>query len=786
MTPRDETKTSAEGREHGGSGLGPKQRGRSRPPPPSLPLSSPRSYHTMSMCHAYLIGSSVARGVGSQDTGDCNHGAGEMKQGWAQRVMQAVSTVYGISMKEYTSDGTNTGLWLDPDQDENKKPVGTWNDKQRETVHGFYADINTSSTPGLFVLIGLSLSNEGMADAVDEADTAYKAEIGTPSQVVGEYNAGIQGLVSTFSRRGMPSIVAGNYPGDFDSAQTNGTWFVNDRMSGGSTSPNVSTSQGTYIPFLRGGWPTHRCEADLRAGTVEATNANCGQLQSKYSRFCKASDKYAVRADTHPNVYGHIAMYRNIDISVFEALSIKGGCYTATAPYVYQAVGPGVGECTLPAGQVKFEIHLGDGLAADSAFSARQDMCEALCSANAKCFGYDFMTNASLGRQLRQCDNAACDTHTCHSNGTTGTDDEPPMERRCRLVVSTRQGVLQANPLDQSGSGDAYAGEYACYRRWPAEPPSPPRAPSPFAPPPVSPPSPLPPSPPVAPRFWCESGFEAGTQAGGEACCNLECGQCGGSGCGDAPGGRGLCCRTEITTAGIYCTNWTQVGCLVPLPPPSAPPAPSAPPPSTPPLPPLPPPPPFPPLSPLLESASGEDSGSDRPTPQPPATPPTMVAIILSMTASGSVSDYPDSVTSSLQTSIANLAGVDVSRVTIRVTAASVLITATIAVPVLAISGVTISLSSSLSSITAASSALGIAVETVPSILVAAPPPPPPPPILDSDSFTESLSTAFVVLVVFAVLLFVLVVSIAAYRWLRDPGGKVNSALRTVAVKAEA
>lgn len=163
-----------------------------------------------------------------------------------------------------------------------------------------------------------------------------------------------------------------------------------------------------------------------------------------------------------------------------------------------------------------------------------------------------------------------------------------------------------------------------------------------------------------------------------------------------------------------------------------------------------------------------------------------MVAIILSMTASGSVSDYPDSVTSSLQTSIANLAGVDVSRVTIRVTAASVLITATIAVPVLAISGVTISLSSSLSSITAASSALGIAVETVPSILVAAPPPPPPPPILDSDSFTESLSTAFVVLVVFAVLLFVLVVSIAAYRWLRDPGGKVNSALRTVAVKAEA
>ena len=698
----------------------------------------------MSMCHAYLIGSSVARGVGSQDTGDCNHDAGVIMEGWAQRVVQAMSAVYGISMQEYTYDGTNTGLWLDPDQDGNEKPAGTWNPKQRKTVRDFYANLNASSTPGLFVLLGLSLSNEGMAAAVDETDRAYKARVGTPSQVVGVYNAGIQGLVSTFSSYGMPTIVAGNYPGDFDSAQTNGTWFVNDRMSSGSTSPNVSTSQGTYIPFMRGDWPTHRCEADLRAGTVEATNVNCGRLQSRYSRFCKETDKYGVRADVHPNVYGHIAMYRNIDISVFEAVSIKGGCITAAAPYVYQVVGPGVGECTLPAGQVKFETHLGDGLAADSAFSARQDMCEALCSANPQCHGYDFMTNASLGRQLRQCDNAACDTHSCDSSGgTTGRDNEPPRERRCRLVVSSRPwtqgGVLEANPLEQSVSADAYAGEYACYRRGPAEPPSPPRPPSPFAPP-LSPPfSPLPPSPPPP----------------------------------------------------------TQPP-LPPFPPqpPSTPPAPSSPPPSpsppppspSPPSPPAPPPspppsppsPPFPPLSPPLEWASGEDSGSGR-LPQPPASPPTMVAIVLSMTASGSVSDYPD--TSSLQTSIANLAGVDVSRVTIRVTAASVLITATIAVPVSTISAVTMSLSSSLSSITAASAALGIVVETVPSILVAAPPPPPPPPTLDPDAWKESLSTAFVLVMVFAILLFAMVVSIAGYRWLRDPHAKGDAAVRTVGVK---
>ena len=53
--------------------------------------------------------------------------------------------------------------------------------------------------------------------------------------------------------------------------------------------------------------------------------------------------------------------------------------------------------------------------------------------------------------------------------------------------------------------------------------------------------------------------------------------------------------------------------------------------------------------------------------------------IVLTLTASGSVSDYSD--TSSLQSKYANAAGVDASRVTIVVTAASVIITITITLP---------------------------------------------------------------------------------------------------------
>ena len=85
---------------------------------------------------------------------------------------------------------------------------------------------------------------------------------------------------------------------------------------------------------------------------------------------------------------------------------------------------------------------------------------------------------------------------------------------------------------------------------------------------------------------------------------------------------------------------------------------------------------------------------------------------MLQLLASGSVGDYSD--TSGLQQSIATAAGVDKSLVTIQVTAASVLITATIAVPAAkTATAVHAVLSSSLGTGSAAdvSTALGISVE---------------------------------------------------------------------------
>jgi len=103
---------------------------------------------------------------------------------------------------------------------------------------------------------------------------------------------------------------------------------------------------------------------------------------------------------------------------------------------------------------------------------------------------------------------------------------------------------------------------------------------------------------------------------------------------------------------------------------------------------------------------------------------------VLSLTASGSVSDYDDVKTSALRRAVASLVGVDASAVTISVAAASVIITATIAVPAATTApAMQAHLATKLGTANAASIELGITVEIAPAIIVAAPPPVAPPPL---------------------------------------------------------
>ena len=98
----------------------------------------------------------------------------------------------------------------------------------------------------------------------------------------------------------------------------------------------------------------------------------------------------------------------------------------------------------------------------------------------------------------------------------------------------------------------------------------------------------------------------------------------------------------------------------------------------------------------------------------PTASKPSKVT--LALRASGSVADYSD--TSGLKAKVASAAGVGASDVEITVSAASVLITAVINVPSSTTAdAVSVSLSTKLNSVDAASTALGITVEAVPTVV---------------------------------------------------------------------
>ena len=133
----------------------------------------------------------------------------------------------------------------------------------------------------------------------------------------------------------------------------------------------------------------------------------------------------------------------------------------------------------------------------------------------------------------------------------------------------------------------------------------------------------------------------------------------------------------------------------MPPPPPKPPPPPRPPPPKPPPPPPSPPP---------------------QPPPPSPAPPPSKEKVVLTLRASGSLSDYSD--ISGLQTAIAVNAGVDPSAVSISVVAASVIITATIKVPASTTAdALQATLTSRLGTAASASTALGITVESEPTIV---------------------------------------------------------------------
>ncbi|CAN0453313.1 unnamed protein product, partial [Scytosiphon promiscuus] len=59
----------------------------------------------------------------------------------------------------------------------------------------------------------------------------------------------------------------------------------------------------------------------------------------------------------------------------------------------------------------------------------------------------------------------------------------------------------------------------------------------------------------------CSNGL-LGTQSG-DVCCDPECGECGGEGCGTRPGGSAGCCVNPIVKSGVMCSASSAAPCII-------------------------------------------------------------------------------------------------------------------------------------------------------------------------------------------------------------------------------
>lgn len=117
----------------------------------------------------------------------------------------------------------------------------------------------------------------------------------------------------------------------------------------------------------------------------------------------------------------------------------------------------------------------------------------------------------------------------------------------------------------------------------------------------------------------------------------------------------------------------------------------------------------------VLTYADGKYTPScNAPPPSAPPPPPSTETVVVSLVAPGSVSEYQGR-TDDLKQAFATVAGVDSSAVEVTITAASVRITATIAVPgTTTATAMTTSLKAELATAELATAALGFTVESVP------------------------------------------------------------------------
>ena len=277
--------------------------------------------------------------------------------GWAQRLSDVLRQIHGLTAVQLSVGGTHTEDWSNPHDE-----------------HGASLLRELSLHPK-FVLLGLSLGNEG--PGIYET-----ANVSESQQCKAKFISGIKAAVDLAESWAVPTVIGGVYPNDLMvDHETMATYETNDEFTS-----SLPWAQGKYIDFLPA---TAKC--------ANRHSAECGHWKAALVRHRQHT---GALDPLHPNMLGYIAMYRAVDLHLFDAFSCN-------ADYARLAAASSYGPPSASATGAKGQCLHSDGSApqpatvfegdhgADGAWTGHEMACRAYCTSVA-CAAYDFMSDPTL------------------------------------------------------------------------------------------------------------------------------------------------------------------------------------------------------------------------------------------------------------------------------------------------------------------------------------------------------------------------------------------------------
>ena len=475
---------------------------RSPPPPPSAPpppLSPPP--FAPRECTAVLVGSSVSRGLKSDDNGKIASG-GQPFEGWGQRLTELLREAYGISVTEISVSGTQTSWWNNRASTKGNDVNPYYFCSRGETYHGsttgatkcnsetFYRALESDGLHPRFVFFGLSLGNEGTFGTTNET---------LINQYATTFQTGMDTLAQYALDRGAQPYLMGvyNHGGASVDTQARSLYETNYGLRIGAVVSSVSVAAGTYADVLSG---PYRLQPGNPDPCMDASAMDFDDLASVPFACAQWSTtgNHSYRSDnSHPNIDGYIQMYRSLSLAPFDDHGADCGKpveQPANSRFVELQGGE---ECAVTNDHTftRPVIYAGNIAIADSAFTARRDACERLCAVREQCFAYEFKPDVAPDAE-----------------GRIPVTDDPV----CKLIVMENANVAFDAVEWQAVSGSTGQRCFALVLPTPPEPPQPPAPPP--EPPPLPAAPPLPPSP-LAPWVWKEFD-DVGEYAGAGGCRN--------------------------------------------------------------------------------------------------------------------------------------------------------------------------------------------------------------------------------------------------------------------------